>query len=113
MRGKSSTNTEPFAARTVDLSGTTSATLEFDWKTKAGVDTNDSVVVEISDDGGSTYTVLDTFTGIHGSATGWESYDISNFISSQTTVRFRVNGYYGGSDEWFKVGAITIDGTCG
>ncbi len=106
------TGTQPRAARRVDLSGSSHATLEFDWRTWSGVDTSDAVTLEISANGGASYTTLEVFTGIHGAQTGWESYDITPYISSQTTVRFRVSNLYGGPNEWFKVNVLTISGAC-
>ncbi|MCP5417087.1 MAG: RICIN domain-containing protein [Chromatiaceae bacterium] len=102
------TGTDPSAKRTADLSGATSATLAFDWETHSGVDTSDKVVVEISSDGGSSYTELEAFTGFSGAMSGSRSFDISAYISSETTVRFRVALNYGGLNETFKVDNLTI-----
>jgi hypothetical protein len=104
------TGTEPSARRTADLSGKTSAVLSFDYQTHAGVDADDAVVAEVSANGGASYTVLETFTGIVGAVTGSRSYDISAYISSQTTIRFRVSNLYGGADETFKVDNVMIVG---
>ena len=38
--------------------------------------------------------------------------DITDYISSETMVRFRVSNKYGGKNEWFKVEWLTIQGTC-
>ncbi|MCB1759812.1 MAG: RICIN domain-containing protein [Gammaproteobacteria bacterium] len=102
------TGTDPSAKRSADLSGATSATLSFDWETHSGVDYSDKVVVEISSDGGASYTVLHSFTGFSGAQSGSKSFDISAYISAETTVRFRVAKYYGGSNETFKVDNLTI-----
>ncbi|MCB1877244.1 MAG: RICIN domain-containing protein, partial [Chromatiales bacterium] len=104
------TGTQPSAARTADLSGMDTATLSFDYETHSGVDTNDAVVVEISSDGGASYTVLETFTGFSGAKYGSRSYDVSAYISSQTTIRFRVSQNYGGSYETFKVDNVKLAG---
>ncbi len=102
----------PSAAREVDLSGASSATLDFDFRTTSGVDHSDAVAVEVSADGGTSWSVLETITGISGSTTGWRSYDISAYISSETQVRFRVSKYYGGTDELFKVDWVEISSDC-
>jgi serine protease AprX len=103
------TGGQPSAARSADLSGATNATLSFDFTTSYGVDTNDAVVVEVSMDGGAYYTPLEFFTDIYGFASGSRSYDISGFISSATTVRFRVVSFYGAGDEFFYVDNLQIE----
>ncbi|MEL7447985.1 MAG: hypothetical protein AAFN78_02190, partial [Pseudomonadota bacterium] len=106
------TGGHPSAARTVDLSGYTSATLKFDFWTTHGVDDHDAVTVEISSDGGQTFTTLEVITGIWGEVQDWRMYDITPYISSQTQVRFRVSDYYGAHDETFKVHFVQIEGFC-
>jgi hypothetical protein len=101
--------TQPSLAREVDLSGATSATLRFDFRTESGVDWNDAVVVEVSGDGGNSYTVLETFTDISGATSGTRAYDISGFISANTRVRFRVTNLYGGSNEHFVLDYVQIE----
>jgi len=59
---------QPSAARSANLTGATGAYFSFDYATTAGVDSNDAVVVEVSKDGGATFTLLETFTGIVGSS---------------------------------------------
>jgi uncharacterized protein (DUF2141 family) len=112
LRDNPDTGTQPSAARQANLSGFASATLSFDFHTRAGVDADDAVVVEVSKDGGTSYTVLETLTGITGQVISSRSYDISAFIASNTRVRFRVSSNYGGDDELFKVDQIRIDGAC-
>jgi len=104
------TGTDPSARRTANLSGKTTATLSFDYQTHSGVDLDDAVVAEVSSNGGASYTILETFTGFAGAVTGSRSYDISAFISSQTTIRFRVSNLYGGTNETFKVDNVIITG---
>ncbi|HXU43972.1 MAG TPA: SdrD B-like domain-containing protein, partial [Thermoanaerobaculia bacterium] len=106
------TGTQPSAARQVNLSGFASATLQFTFHTTSGVDADDAVVVEMSNNGGSTYTVLETITGITGSTIATRTYNITSYIASNTRVRFRVTNAYGVSDEYFKVDTIRIDGSC-
>ncbi|HEV7670205.1 MAG TPA: SdrD B-like domain-containing protein, partial [Thermoanaerobaculia bacterium] len=106
------TGTQPSAARQVNLTGFSSATLSFTFHTTSGVDTDDAVVVEMSNNGGSSYTVLETITGIVGATTANRSYNISSYIASNTRVRFRVTNAYGVDDEYFKVDTIRIDGSC-
>jgi hypothetical protein len=101
--------TQPSLAREVDLSGATTATLSFDFRTESGVDWNDAVVVEVSGDGGNSYTVLETFTGITGATAGTRTYDISGFISANTRIRFRVTNLYGGYYEHFVLDYVQVE----
>ena len=96
-------------ARTADLSEAVSATFSFDFYTTSGVDTSDRIAVEVSSDGGASYTLLETLEGYSGATNGTRSYDISGFASATTTIRFRVAELYGGSDEWFVVDNVQIE----
>jgi uncharacterized protein YuzE len=119
------TNGDPSAEREADLSGLTSALFSFDFRTIGFVDTNDSIFVEISANGGANWTVLENITGINDT-TGSKSYDISAYISGNTRIRFRVNGLngsggtsccYGAAGEQFLVDNVQIEvpstGGCG
>ena len=102
--------TTPGIVRTVNLAtGAPIATLSFDFRTTSGVDSNDAVTVEISDNGGASYTALETFTNIVGTASGSRSYNISDFMASNTTIRFRVTNTYGAADEYFFVDNVQIE----
>jgi len=105
------TGGSPSAARRVDLGNTTSAYINFDYSTSQGVDSTDHVVFEVSNDGGLTYTVLETFSGITGASSGNRGYDLTSFISSNTTIRFSVSRNYGASDEFFSIDNIQIEYT--
>lgn len=92
--------------READLSaaGFTSATLSFDSRT-TGVDANDRMSVQVSSNGGATWTILETFEGPFASTS--RSYDISSYISSHTRVRFlEVSGY--GNNDFFFVDNLQI-----
>ncbi len=104
------TGGQPSAARRVDLSGcVTSATFGFDFQTTSGVDNDDAVAVEVSSDGGASYTVLETITGISGATSGSRSFGISGFISAGTTIRFRVSNKYGAYNEYFVADNVQIE----
>ncbi|MGA9347212.1 MAG: S8 family serine peptidase [Anaerolineae bacterium] len=104
----------PSAARKVDLSGgVTAATFSFDFRTFGGVDTDDAIAVEVSNNGGANYTVLETITGIWGATWGSRSYDITGYISAGTTIRFRVANKYGGENEFFFADNVQIEYTSG
>ncbi len=99
---------DPSAARQVDLSGADSATLSFDYRTAGNLEGSDQAVVEISDNGGTSYTVLQQF---FDTVSGSASYDISSYMSAATRVRFRLADYYGAGDEYFYVDNVEIQAT--
>ena len=108
LEDRPNTGGQPSAAREVDLTGAVAATLSFDWRTTGGVDASDAVVAEVSPDGGASWTVLETFTGIVGSSSGSRSYDIAAFASVDTQVRLRVTNLYGGSNESFRLDFVEV-----
>ncbi|MDJ0647278.1 MAG: SdrD B-like domain-containing protein [Xenococcaceae cyanobacterium MO_188.B19] len=103
--------TPPSIEREVDLSDSESAVLSFNFLNTTDTDATDSVVIEASDDGGSNYTILETFTGDFNSAT-LRSYDLENYIdlTANTRIRFRVadNSSYTGDNEFFRIGFVEI-----
>ncbi|MGB3904703.1 MAG: S8 family peptidase [Anaerolineae bacterium] len=105
------TGTQPSMAREVDLSSeVTGATLSFDFSTGAGVEAyEDRIAVDVSSDGGASYTVLEIIDTINAAASGSRKYDISAHISADTMIRFRVFDRYGGPDEYFAVDNVQID----
>ena len=65
------------------------ATLSFDYdRTNINTSGRGNVVLEISGDGGTTWTTLDVFD-YTDAATGTRSYDVSAYIATNTEVRFR------------------------
>ena len=77
------TNSESIR-RSANLSAYTSATLSFDWQT-VGLDANESLRVQISNNGGTSYTQIGSLAG---NTSGTFSSNISTYISSNTTLRF-------------------------
>ena len=109
LRDMPDTGTQPSLAREVDLSDATTATFSFDYRTTVGVDNDDAVAVEVSSDGGASYTLIETFTGISGETSGSRLHNLSNFISADTVIRFRVSNKYGASSEYFVVDNVQIE----
>ena len=104
-----STGGQPSVTRKANLSnGVVSAVLAFGIYTSNGVDASDTVVVEVSKDGGATYTVLETFTGITGFDYINREINVSNFASANFMVRFRVKSNYTSTDEYFYVDYLSI-----
>lgn len=84
--------------------GLTRATLTFDYRTSNNLENADEVLVQISSNGGGTYTTLETF--VNDSA-GARSYPITAFIATNTRVRFLLNGLTA-ADEFFFVDNVQI-----
>jgi len=103
------TGGQPSAARQANLAGAITATLSFDWRTTSGVDTSDSIILEISANGGGAWTTLENFTGYDGINSGTRAYNIAPYATANTQVRFRVNNLYGGGNESFRLDYIQID----
>ena len=104
---------DPSLTRELDLSVYQSATLSFSFRTGSGVDAvEDSAVVEISDDSGTSWTILEDFNTAAGETMGVRSYDITPYLSANTQVRFRINSAYGGPNEYFYVDNVNITAGC-
>jgi serine protease AprX len=73
--------------RAADLSGASSATLSYYYE--HGLEPGDEIIVEVSSDGGSSYTQLASYTST-SSEPASENLDISAFISSDFRVRIRI-----------------------
>jgi uncharacterized repeat protein (TIGR01451 family) len=84
--------------RAANLSGRSSATLSFTLDRNSGGGSSGNLKVQISGDGGSTWTDLETFSSNPNGAT--QSYDITAYIASNTTVRFITVGALTGSRQW-------------
>lgn len=115
--GKLTLNDAPYSGvqpsiwRKLNLSNVSAATLMLAYTTSSGVDAADSVVLEISRDGGATYSVLDNYTNIVGYRSymqGIRRYNISGYTSANTVIRFRVAAGYTASDENFALMGVTI-----
>ncbi len=99
---------DPSIARQADLAGAATAVFSFDWAATNSVDPPDSVTVEVSSDGGGSWTILEVFTGIDGPASGSRAYDIAAFATANTQVRFRVDNGYRSGNERFEVEFVEI-----
>ena len=83
--------TMEYISRSADLSGATSATLSFDYD-GYGAGGLDTVVIEVSDNGGATFTALELLDVV-GNISGSRSYNLTDSISpdDQFRLRFRLN----------------------
>lgn len=103
----------PSMTRAVDLSEHLSATLSFDFQTDSGVEAGvDSLVVEVSGDGGANWTVLEDFINVGPNANSSRSYDISSYMAYNTRIRFRINSDYAGLNDYFFIDNVDIAAAC-
>jgi len=96
----------PGVWREADLSGATSATFSFDYRTSGNLEDNDRLRVRVYN--GSSWRTLQTFSN---DGSGSPSYDITSDISANTRVRFQVQRNCHGSDEYFYVDNAEIEVT--
>jgi type II secretory pathway pseudopilin PulG len=94
-------------ARGVDLTGYLKAKLTMTYLTSAGVAAADNVRLEISTNGGGTWTTVNTFTGPKAAATIY-SVDITPYISATTQIRFISGAGYTTSAKQFDVQSVQI-----
>lgn len=99
----------PSIQREADLSGSPGlnlgvAFLAFDYRTSNNLENGDQISVQISGNGGGSWTTLETFSN---DSSGSRSYDITGFIADDTQVRFLLVGGYSGS-EFFYVDNLRI-----
>jgi len=86
--------------READLSGAGTATLTFDYRRSRLDDPADRVRIEVSGDGGGSWSTLENFRGPDNDAAYiTTSYDISSFIASNTRIRFVSSSYLGKQDD--------------
>ncbi|GAB4488888.1 MAG: hypothetical protein OHK006_19870 [Thermodesulfovibrionales bacterium] len=104
-----SSSNEPTVRRRVNTAGATSATLNFDYRTGTGVDNGDTIYIEAATADAGPFTIIGTFTGIVGAASGSFSASLNPYISANTTIRFRfANNNYTGQNEFFYVDNLVI-----
>ncbi|MCO7225479.1 DUF6701 domain-containing protein [Pleionea sp. CnH1-48] len=99
---------EPALYRQVDLSAATAATLTVDLRTFNTLENSDRFAVEVSSNGGASYTTLQLFSN---DFSGTFNYDISAHLSAQTRIRFRIDANYGGFNEFVGIDNIVIAAT--
>lgn len=104
------TGGNPSATREFNLTavGATKAFLEFAFNTTSGVDSDDAVTVEASSNGGASFETLEVITGITGSQSDNRFYEITDYISNDSQVSFRVSDKYGATDEFFQIDQVKV-----
>jgi hypothetical protein len=104
-------NSECLVSKLVDLSDATDATLKFwtYWQTESSTSTRwDKKLVEISTDGGATWSLLQQLSG---SMQGDQVLSLKDYAGKQILIRFRFDTgdrYYNNFEGWF-IDDITIE----
>jgi|GEM_PF-1266057 len=89
--------------RTTNLNGAIDATLTFDFN-RANLEAGDTMVVEINNGFGfMPLATCDSTTPVGG-----KSFDISSYISTATTIRYRVTGGVNAVNEYFSIDNVDI-----
>src|SRR5215213_452443 len=90
----------PSIEREADLSGSPglnlgSAYLSFNYRTSNNLEDADQISVQVSGNGGGSWTTLETFSN---DSSGTRNYNITAFIANNTRVRFLLLGDYSGTE---------------
>ncbi len=112
LRIQDDTSGTPDIYREVDLLGSPGlnmgmAFLTFSYTTSGNLEGGDEVEVQISNNGGTSYTTLETFSD---DTSGTRSYDITAFIANNTRVRFLTSGGLTGTEFFFFDNVQISDG---
>ncbi len=83
-------------SRSVDLTGAVLATLSYDYKRSSFDDANDYVAIQVSADGGATWTEVARHAG-PGTDSAWQtaSLDIHSYAAANTQIRFATSSSLG------------------
>ncbi len=91
----------------IDLSAAGTKMIQFDYN---NVDGSDYMSVQLSEDGGATFTTLATFTT---TPAGWVAERVStSSVAANAIIRFSAIADYGGSDIGIDSLAISVEPTC-
>ncbi|BAO43697.1 hypothetical protein TBH_C0760 [Thiolapillus brandeum] len=90
--------------RELDLSAYNAAQLSYDFN-QENFGSVEGIAVEVSSDGGATYTVLKYYSG--AALIDSDTFDITPYISANTRIRFRTNGLVSGGN--LNVDNVRID----
>jgi len=90
--------------RSANLLGSSQAFLSFDWQT-VGLDPGDKLSVQVSPDGISPFVEIGT---LEGNQSGFFYYNISSYISQNTTIRLGNFGQYMDYGEYIYIDNLQI-----
>ena len=91
----------PFIQREANLAGYSSASLSFDYRETGNWEPSDDIEIYVSDDGGASWNLIQTFSDDQGNTFQNFSTDISAYISSNTRIAFVEKANQGNEDFFF------------
>lgn len=102
----------PSIQREADLLGSpglnlASAFLTFDYRTSNNLEDGDQISVQVSGNGGGSWTTLETFAN---DSSGSRTYDITSFIANNTRIRWLLAGGFSGSELFYVDNLQIADG---
>ena len=95
-----------FVYREADLGSAVGASLSFTYNNL--MTGSDSIHVQVSGNGGSSYTTLHTFNSVTDAGTGSKSFDISSYTATDTRIRFLVATIDGNAKD-LKIDNVQVD----
>lgn len=103
--------------RQLNASGFSSATLSFDFDIAGGVEAEDAALVQVSGNGGASYTQLQRIEGFDNASNGnSRRFDISAFMAADTRIRFAIAAddntdscCFGGSGEEIQFDNVQVE----
>ncbi|MEO8004092.1 MAG: DUF4347 domain-containing protein [Betaproteobacteria bacterium] len=78
--------------RSADLTGADTATLSFAYDNQILLSLGGNIALQVSNNGGASYTTLTTFSSLSNTGSGTYSADISAYISGDTRIQFVSTG---------------------
>lgn len=88
--------------------GLSQAFFSFDYRTSNDLEDADQLSVQVSNNGGGSWTTLETFSN---DSSGSRTYDITAFIANNTRIRFLTAGGLSGTEFFFFDNVRIHDGT--
>ena len=96
--------------RTVDLSGFVDPTISFDYSTSNNLETNDDYVIEVSTDGGTTWTVIvnSDADGNNNNVGTISNFSLGSVGTANTIFRARFEAGNGDNSEYFRIDNLVV-----
>jgi len=90
----------------IDLSGKTNARISFDWYISRSLDWGEYIAVDVSTDGGDTWTEIDRLQGFFDNENVWQSVEMNE--TDVSTIRLRFRGTMSRSNEDAYVDNVSV-----
>ncbi len=113
LRITNTNGAKPAIYREVNLANAIQASISLRYEASNNLEVIDSVQLQVSTNGGTSYIILADYTEIAGSQSGTTTVDITSYRTANTRVRLAVNAGYTGVDEFFRVDWLQVQFTTG